>query len=88
MNKQDKIYVAGHNGMVGSAIVRHLRSLGFTNLLLASSAELDLRNQAAVQHFLNRTDLTLYTLLQLKLGVSKRTIFIGQNLYTTILRLS
>ena len=42
MNKQDKIYVAGHNGMVGSAIVRHLRSLGFTNLLLASSAELDL----------------------------------------------
>jgi len=47
-----KIYVAGHNGMVGSAIVRKLKSLGFTNFLLRSSKELDLRNQQAVLDFL------------------------------------
>jgi GDP-L-fucose synthase len=48
MNTLHKIYVAGHNGMVGSAIVRNLRDKGFTNIVTRSSAELDLRNQAAV----------------------------------------
>jgi GDP-L-fucose synthase len=47
-----KIYVAGHNGMVGSAIVRKLKSSGFTNFLLRTSKELDLRNQQAVLDFL------------------------------------
>ena len=51
MNKNDKIYVAGHRGMVGSAIIRKLKKEGFTNLILRSSAELDLRNQAAVNDF-------------------------------------
>jgi len=52
VNKTDKIYVAGHRGMVGSAIVRKLRKEGFNNLLLRTSAELDLRNQQAVQEFM------------------------------------
>ena len=43
-----RIYVAGHRGLVGSAIVRHLEAEGFTNLLVATRDELDLRNQAAV----------------------------------------
>lgn len=51
MEKKDKIYVAGHRGMVGSAIVRKLQAEGFENLLLRSSAELDLRNQEAVEQF-------------------------------------
>lgn len=51
MNKEDKIYVAGHNGMVGSAIVRKLRKNGFTNLILRTSSELDLRNQESVNQF-------------------------------------
>jgi len=51
MNKEDKIYIAGHNGMVGSAIVRKLKDSGFTNLLLRSSKELDLRNQTSVNQF-------------------------------------
>ncbi|HEY9083033.1 MAG TPA: GDP-L-fucose synthase [Vicingaceae bacterium] len=51
MNKSDKIYVAGHNGMVGSAIVRQLKSNGFTNLLVKTSKELDLTNQQAVNSF-------------------------------------
>lgn len=51
MNKNDKIYVAGHRGMVGSAIVRKLQKDGFSNLVLRTSAELDLRNQAEVHNF-------------------------------------
>lgn len=51
MTSSDKIYVAGHRGMVGSAIVRRLRQSGFDNLVLRTSAELDLRNQQAVNDF-------------------------------------
>jgi len=51
MDKSAKIFVAGHNGMVGSAIVRKLRSEGFDNLVLRRSKELDLRNQTAVEEF-------------------------------------
>ena len=51
MNLGDRIYVAGHNGMVGSAICRKLEAEGYTNLILRSSKELDLRNQEAVEGF-------------------------------------
>jgi GDP-L-fucose synthase len=51
MQKDSKIYIAGHRGMVGSAIARHLESQGFTNLVFRTSKELDLRNQEAVFDF-------------------------------------
>ncbi|UKN03419.1 GDP-L-fucose synthase [Paracrocinitomix mangrovi] len=51
MNKTDKIYVAGHNGMVGSAIVRLLQKEGYSNIVTRSSKEVDLRNQAEVNAF-------------------------------------
>ncbi len=51
MQASDKIYIAGHNGMVGSAILRNLKSKGFDNFVLRSSKELDLRNQQAVNNF-------------------------------------
>lgn len=51
MHPHHKIYVAGHNGMVGSAIVRKLKAEGYENLVLRSSKELDLRNQEAVNAF-------------------------------------
>jgi len=51
MQQHQKIYVAGHRGMVGSALVRKLQALGYTNIVRRSSAELDLRNQTAVQAF-------------------------------------
>lgn len=51
MNKHDKIYVAGHRGMVGSAIVRKLEQEGFENIVTQTSAELDLRNQRDVHSF-------------------------------------
>ena len=53
-SKSSKIYVAGHNGMVGSAIVRKLKSLGHNNLVLKSSKELDLRNSEDVTSFFNK----------------------------------
>lgn len=52
MNTATKIYIAGHNGMVGSAIWRTLSAKGYTNLLGVSSSQLDLRNQQAVQDFI------------------------------------
>jgi GDP-L-fucose synthase len=52
MNKNTKIYIAGHNGMVGSAIWRTLTDKGYTNLIGASSTTLDLKNQQAVKDFI------------------------------------
>jgi GDP-L-fucose synthase len=51
MNKDAKIYIAGHRGLVGAAIVRQLEKAGYSNLITATSRELDLREQAAVRAF-------------------------------------
>ncbi|MEQ8881863.1 MAG: GDP-L-fucose synthase [Cyclobacteriaceae bacterium] len=51
MDNSSKIFVAGHRGMVGSAIVRHLEADGFNNIIVKTSKELDLRNQQAVEEF-------------------------------------
>lgn len=51
MNKDTKIYVAGHRGLVGSALVRRLEAKGYRNLVLRTHSELELRDQAAVQAF-------------------------------------
>lgn len=53
MNKDSKIYVAGHRGMVGSALVRNLQAKGFTNIIGRTHQELDLINQVAVDSFFN-----------------------------------
>ena len=52
MNRDDKIYIAGHRGMVGSAILRRLRAEGYHRFVLRNSAELDLRDQRATEQFL------------------------------------
>ena len=51
MNIYDKIYVAGHNGMVGSAVVRNLKSKGYKNIVMKSSSELNLTRQSDVENF-------------------------------------
>ena len=51
MNKDSKIYVAGHRGMVGSAIIRELKREGYTNIITRTHSELDLCRQEAVEHF-------------------------------------
>ena len=54
MEKSAKIYVAGHRGMVGSAMMRRLKKAGYNNLVTRTSTELDLRNQAAVAAFFQK----------------------------------
>jgi GDP-L-fucose synthase len=68
MNKQDKIYIAGHRGMVGSAIKKKLEQEGFKNLILKTSDELDLRNQAAVHIFFEKEKPAYVFLAAAKVG--------------------
>lgn len=68
MLKSSKIYVAGHNGMVGSAICRKLNSLGYHNLILKSSKDLDLRNQEQTQDFFKKEQPEFVFLAAAKVG--------------------
>lgn len=68
MDSGSRIFVAGHRGLVGSAICRSLRSQGWTNLVLRTRAELDLRNQAAVQHFFQESRPEFVFLAAAKVG--------------------
>lgn len=67
-DKKAKIYVAGHRGMVGSAIVRALKERGHQNLVLRTSQELDLREQAQVREFFNKERPTYVFLAAAKVG--------------------
>lgn len=68
MNKQDKIYVAGHRGLVGSAIVRNLKAKGYNNIVGRTHAELDLTNQAAVRKFFEEERPDVVVLAAAKVG--------------------
>jgi len=68
MDLNDKIYIAGHRGLVGSAIVRQLESRGFTNLLMRTHKELDLTNQAQVQNFFQQENPDYVILAAAKVG--------------------
>ncbi|TAK45024.1 MAG: GDP-L-fucose synthase [Saprospiraceae bacterium] len=68
MEKQAKIYVAGHRGMVGSAICRRLKAAGFENLITRSSSELDLRRQDEVTEFFRREQPEYVFLAAAKVG--------------------
>ncbi|MBO4617873.1 MAG: GDP-L-fucose synthase [Lachnospiraceae bacterium] len=68
MNKTDKIYVAGHRGLVGSAIVRNLESKGYTNIVKRTHKELDLTNQAAVYDFFEKEKPDVVVLAAAKVG--------------------
>jgi len=68
MDLKDKIYIAGHRGLVGSAIVRQLESRGFTNLLMRTHKELDLTNQVQVQTFFKQEKPDYVILAAAKVG--------------------
>jgi len=68
MDLNDKIYIAGHRGLVGSAIVRQLEERGFTNLLMRTHKELDLTNQAQVQSFFQQEKPNYVILAAAKVG--------------------
>lgn len=85
MSKDALIYVAGHRGLAGSAIVRRLRALGYTNLLLRTSGELDLRRQDAVEQFFAASRPQVVILAAARVGGihannSRPADFIGENI--------
>jgi GDP-L-fucose synthase len=68
MDLNDKIYIAGHRGLVGSAIVRQLEQRGFVNLIMRTHKELDLTNQAQVQNFFKQEKPDYVILAAAKVG--------------------
>lgn len=68
MNKSDKIYVAGHRGLVGSAIVRNLQTKGYTNIITRTHKEMDLKNQAQVYEFFETEKPDVVVLAAAKVG--------------------
>jgi GDP-L-fucose synthase len=86
MQPGDKIYVAGHRGMVGSAIMRKLQKEGFTNILTRTSSELDLKNQTAVQAFFEKERPDHVFLAAAKVGgILANNIYRGEFLYDNLM---
>ncbi len=85
MEKSAKIYVAGHRGMVGSAIVRNLQSKGYTNIVYRTSKELDLRDYNAVQAFLQEEKPEYVFLAAAKVGgIVANNTYKGQFLFENL----
>lgn len=86
MNKSSKIYVAGHRGMVGSAIVRKLKAEGYQNIVVRTSSELDLRNQQAVNDFFEAEKPGYVFLAAAKVGgIHANNVYRGQFLYENLM---
>ena len=86
MIKGDKIYIAGHRGMVGSAILRGLYKKGFDNVIFRKSNELDLRNQAQVNDFFKKEKPTHVFLAAAKVGgILANNTYRGEFLYENLM---
>ena len=85
MEKNSKIYVAGHRGMVGSAIVRKLKREGYENLVLKTSSEIDLRNQDAVKGFFEKEKPEYVFLAAAKVGgINANNIYPADFIYDNL----
>lgn len=86
MDKQSKIYVAGHRGLVGSAIVRKLKAAGYSNIITRTSKELDLRKQVEVEAFFEEEHPEYVFLAAAKVGgILANSIYPGQFLYDNLM---
>ena len=86
MEKDAKIYVAGHRGMVGSAMLRRLQQAGFSNFVTRTSSELDLRNQQAVADFFAEEKPDYVVLAAAKVGgINANNIYRGEFLYDNLM---
>lgn len=86
MNKDSKIYVAGHHGLVGSAILNNLKQRGYTNFVLRSHHELDLSNQQAVTDFFAAEQPEYVFLSAAKVGgIMANSTFRGQFIYENLM---
>ena len=86
INKNSKIFVAGHNGLVGSAIVRKLKKKGYNKIITINKSKLDLTNQNKVYNFLRKKNQSLSLLLLQKLEVYILITNIEQNLFIVTYR--
>lgn len=85
MEKDAKIYIAGHRGMVGSAILRKLKSKGYSNFILRNSSDLDLRNQQAVINFFEKEKPEYVFLAAAKVGgINANNIYRAEFLYDNL----
>jgi GDP-L-fucose synthase len=86
MEKNGRIYVAGHNGMAGSAIVRRLAAEGYENVIFRSSSELDLRRQEKVEQFFQETKPDYVFLAAAKVGgIYSNNTYRGEFLYDNLM---
>lgn len=86
MDIKDKIYIAGHNGMVGSALVRELKKQGYENIITRGSKELDLRNQALVNDFFETEKPDYVILAAAKVGgIHANNTFPAEFLYDNLM---
>lgn len=86
MEKDAKIYVAGHRGMVGSAMLRRLEKAGFTNFVTRTSSEVDLRNQQAVADFFAQEKPDYVVLAAAKVGgINANNIYRAEFLYDNLM---
>lgn len=86
MDKHSKVYVAGHRGMVGSAIVRNLQNDGYSSIVTRSSSELDLRNQQAVDDFFQKEKPDFVFLAAAKVGgILANNIYRAEFLYDNLM---
>lgn len=86
MNKESKIYIAGHRGMVGSAILRRLKKEGYSNFILKTSKELDLRDQKQVQDFFEKEKPDYVFLAAAKVGgIQANNTYRGEFLYDNLM---
>ena len=85
MNPDSKIYIAGHRGLVGSAIVRCLEEQGYSNLVMKTHAELDLTDQSAVEHFFYEQQPEYIFLAAAKVGgINANNIFPAEFIYNNL----
>lgn len=86
MNKSDRIYVAGHRGMVGSAIVRKLEREGYQNIIVKTSVELDLRDQSKVEEFFTQENPAYVFLAAAKVGgIHANNSYRGEFIYDNMM---
>ena len=86
MRNESKIYIAGHNGMVGSAIHRQLKEKGFNNIIVRSKKDLDLTNQSAVNSFFKNQMIDYVVLAAAKVGgIHANNTYPAEFIYTNII---
>ena len=86
MEKESRIYIAGHKGMVGSGLERKLRKEGYNNIVTKTSIELDLRNQQAVNNFFKKQKPEYVILAAAKVGgIQANNIYRGEFIYDNLM---